>query len=95
MPLAHQFEVAEAVKERFGYCCANLTGEYEKYDQDPEKFLKRFDFIEPIFKKTITINVGHEVRAFLFNFSVSKTYGFPAIFGSRNLLQSWTFVLET
>jgi len=60
VPAAQQLEVAKAVKERFSYVCPELVKEYEKYDAEPSKWFKTYEFEEPVSKKKITIDVGYE-----------------------------------
>jgi len=41
IPREDSFLAAKYIKERFGYVCSNINKEYAKYDQHPEKYVKR------------------------------------------------------
>jgi actin-related protein 3 len=80
VPAAQQLEVAKAVKERYSYVCPDLVKEYEKYDAEPTKWFKTYDFEEPVSKKKITIDVGYE------RFLGPEIFFNPEIFSSDYLI---------
>jgi len=80
VPAALQLEVAKAVKERYSYVCPDLVKEYEKYDSEPDKWFKTYDFVEPVSKKKLTIDVGYE------RFLGPEIFFNPEIFSSDYLI---------
>jgi len=69
-------KVAKKVKERYAYVCPDLVKEYTKYDKDPGKYIKQFEFVEPVSQKTHTIDVGYE------RFLAPEMFFNPEIFSS-------------
>jgi len=60
IPSSQSFEVAKRVKEQFSYVCPDMVKEFTKYDQTPDKCLKRYEGIESVTKKPFACDVGYE-----------------------------------
>ncbi|CAE1327867.1 ACTR3 [Acanthosepion pharaonis] len=60
IPPEQSLETAKAIKERFSYVCPDIAKEFSKYDQDPGKWLKRYDGINSITKNAFSVDVGYE-----------------------------------
>uniref|UniRef100_A0A0L8HJS6 Actin-related protein 3 n=1 Tax=Octopus bimaculoides TaxID=37653 RepID=A0A0L8HJS6_OCTBM len=46
--------------ERFCYVCPDIAKEFNKYDQDPTKWIKRFDGLNSVNKSPFSVDVGYE-----------------------------------
>jgi len=53
-------EVARRLKEELCYVSPDIAKEFQKYDQEPGKFVKDFQWTSPITKQTVKFPVGHE-----------------------------------
>ena len=51
IPPNESLEVAKKIKEQYSYVCPDLAKEFAKYDNEPAKWVKRYDGIESITKK--------------------------------------------
>jgi actin-related protein 3 len=60
IPPAESMEVAKRIKERYSYVCPDLVKEFNKYDNDPAKWIKQYDGVEPIKKTKYSCDVGYE-----------------------------------
>ena len=60
IPPEQSLETAKTIKERFCYICPDLAKEFEKYDQNPDKFIKKFTSINNITKVPFEVDVGFE-----------------------------------
>jgi len=60
IPSAESFETAKRIKEMYSYVCPDLVKEYQKYDEGPDKFIKKFTGQDSVTKKPFTIDVGYE-----------------------------------
>jgi len=60
IPAAQSLEVAKRVKETYSYVCPDMVKEFTKYDQNPEKCLKRYEGVESVTKKPFACDVGYE-----------------------------------
>lgn len=52
------FRTAERVKENYSYVCQDIVKEFNKYDQDPEKFKKYV--VDYPNRPSVTVDVGYE-----------------------------------
>jgi len=60
IPSAESYEIAKMAKETYSYVCPDLAKEFKKYDQEPDKWIKRHTAIEQITKKPYNCDVGYE-----------------------------------
>lgn len=60
IPPEQSLETAKTIKERFCYICPDLAKEFEKYDSNPAKFIKKFTSINNISKVPFEVDVGFE-----------------------------------
>jgi actin-related protein 3 len=60
IPPEQSLETAKAIKERFCYVCPDIVKEFNKYDTDPSKWIKRFESLNAITKQEFGIDVGYE-----------------------------------
>lgn len=60
IPPDQAMDVAKRVKESYSYVCPDLVKEFTKYDQEPAKWIKQYEGIEPIRKTKFTVDVGYE-----------------------------------
>jgi len=60
IPSAQSLEVARRVKEQYSYVCPDIVKEFNKYDQDPSKWIKHCTGTESISKKQFQYDVGYE-----------------------------------
>ncbi|XP_074662913.1 actin-related protein 3 [Tubulanus polymorphus] len=60
IPPEQSLETAKAIKERYCYICPDIVKEFNKYDTDPTKWIKRFDGINTITKRPFGVDVGYE-----------------------------------
>jgi len=60
IPPAESLEVAKRVKETYSYVCPDLVKEFTKYDTNPEKWIKKYEGVEPVTKKPFSADVGYE-----------------------------------
>ena len=47
-------------QERFSYVCPDIAKEFAKYDQDPSKWMKRFEGMNSINRQKFAVDVGYE-----------------------------------
>lgn len=60
IPPEQSLETAKAIKERFSYVCPDIVKEFNKYDTDPAKWIKRYDSVNSISKQPFAVDVGYE-----------------------------------
>ena len=60
IPPEQSLETAKTIKERFCYICPDLAKEFEKYDANPEKYIKKFTSINNVTKVPFEVDVGFE-----------------------------------
>ncbi|KII62988.1 Actin-related protein 3 [Thelohanellus kitauei] len=53
-------DVAREIKEQYCYTCSDVVKEYQKYDAEPQKWIKQHKFRHPVSKKEYVIDVGYE-----------------------------------
>jgi len=82
-------KVAKKSKEKYSYVCPDLVKEYSKYDTQPEKFIKKHKFVEPVSKKEYIIDIGYE------RFLAPELFFNPEIFSSDFLTPLPTVVDQT
>jgi len=60
VPPEQSLETAKAIKERHCYICPNIAKEFNRYDTEPDKFIKQYTGVNAITKKEFTVDVGYE-----------------------------------
>jgi len=60
IPPEQSLETAKAIKERYSYVCPDIVKEFNKYDTDPAKWVKRYESINSISKQPFGVDVGYE-----------------------------------
>jgi len=60
IPPEQSLETAKAIKERYSYVCPDIVKEFNKYDTDPAKWIKRYDSINSVSKQPFSVDVGYE-----------------------------------
>ncbi|XP_053373633.1 actin-related protein 3-A isoform X1 [Mercenaria mercenaria] len=60
IPPEQSLETAKAIKERFSYVCPDIAKEFAKYDQDPGKWMKRFEGMNSVTRQQFAVDVGYE-----------------------------------
>jgi hypothetical protein len=44
-------QVAKRIKEMYSYVCPDIAKEFAKYDQDPDKWIKQYQYQHSVTKK--------------------------------------------
>ncbi|KAH7645354.1 Actin- protein 3B [Dermatophagoides farinae] len=60
IPAEQSLETAKAIKERFCYVCPDIAKEFEKYDKNQSKWIKKYTGITAITKQPFEVDVGFE-----------------------------------
>jgi len=60
IPPEQSLETAKAIKERYCYVCPDIAKEFNKFDTDPGRYMKKFNGINHVTKKPFEIDVGYE-----------------------------------
>ena len=60
IPAAESMEVAKKIKEQYSYVCLDLAKEFAKYDNDPAKWIKKYNGVDAITKRPYQVDVGYE-----------------------------------
>jgi actin-related protein 3 len=60
IPPEQSLETAKAIKERFCYICPDIAKEFEKYDKNPSKWIKKYSGKNAITKQPFEVDVGFE-----------------------------------
>jgi actin-related protein 3 len=60
IPPEQSMDVARKIKERYSYVCPDIVKEFEKYDSEPEKWVKQYHGVESRKKEPFTVDVGYE-----------------------------------
>lgn len=60
IPPEQSLETAKAIKETYSYVCPDIAKEFAKYDQDPSKWMKRYEGVNAITKQKFGVDVGYE-----------------------------------
>lgn len=60
IPPAESMEVAKRVKEVHSYVCPDVVKEFQKYDSEPEKWIRQYEGVEAVTKKPYTADIGYE-----------------------------------
>jgi len=60
IPPEQSLETAKAIKERYCYVCPDIVKEFNKYDSDPQKWIKKYESMNSITKQPFSVDVGYE-----------------------------------
>lgn len=60
IPPEQSMETAKLIKERYCYVCPDIAKEFNKYDQETGKWIKKFDGINGITKQPFSVDIGYE-----------------------------------
>ena len=60
IPPEDSLRVAQLIKENYSYVCPDIVKEFKKYDQDPNKYFKKYDGIHTMTGKEYSVDVGFE-----------------------------------
>ncbi|PIK57806.1 putative actin-related protein 3 [Apostichopus japonicus] len=60
IPPEQSLETAKAIKEKYCYICPDISKEFEKYDTDPVKWIKKHEGANAITKESFAVDVGYE-----------------------------------
>ncbi|RWS01552.1 actin-related protein 3-like protein [Dinothrombium tinctorium] len=60
IPPEQSLETAKAIKERFCYICPDIAKEFEKYDKNPSKWIRKYQGVNNITKQPFEVDVGFE-----------------------------------
>jgi len=60
IPPEQSLETAKAIKERYCYMCPNIAKEFNKFDAEPNKYIKEYTGVNAITKKPFSVDVGYE-----------------------------------
>lgn len=60
IPPEQSLETAKAIKERYCYICPDIAKEFEKYDKNPAKWIKKYSSLNHITKQPFDVDVGFE-----------------------------------
>lgn len=60
IPPEDQLRVSQEIKESFGYTCSDIVKEFQKYDDEPEKWIKKYQGIHSVTGRKYTVDVGYE-----------------------------------
>lgn len=60
IPPEDSMEVAKRIKEMYSYVSPDIAKEFAKYDQEPSKWVKQYEFNHSITKQPISVDVGYE-----------------------------------
>ena len=47
-------------QERFSYVCPDIVKEFNKYDSDPGKWIKKYESMNAITRQPFSVDVGYE-----------------------------------
>ncbi|RUP45573.1 actin family [Jimgerdemannia flammicorona] len=60
IPPEDSLRVAELIKEQYSYVCPDIVKEFKKYDQEGEKYFKKFESTHGVTGKPYSVDVGFE-----------------------------------
>lgn len=60
IPPEQSLETAKAIKERYCYICSDIAKEFEKYDKNSSKWIKKYTGMNAITKQPFEVDVGFE-----------------------------------
>lgn len=60
IPPEQSLETAKAIKEKFCYICPDIAKEFDKFDKNPSKCVKKYSGVNHITKQPFDVDVGFE-----------------------------------
>ncbi|ORX89734.1 actin-related protein 3-like protein [Basidiobolus meristosporus CBS 931.73] len=60
IPPEDSLEIAKRIKEEYAYVCPDIVKEFQRYDQEGEKYFKTFDAVHSVTQKSYKVDVGYE-----------------------------------
>lgn len=60
IPPEDYFLAARTIKEKYSYTCQEIIKEFGKYDDNPDKLIKRYQGVNSRTKKPWTVDIGYE-----------------------------------
>ncbi|KAF9357192.1 Arp2/3 complex subunit, actin nucleation center [Mortierella sp. NVP85] len=60
IPLEDSLSVAQKIKEEYSYVCPDIVKEFKKYDQEGDKYFKKYEGVHSVTGKPYTVDVGFE-----------------------------------
>ncbi|KAH6944689.1 hypothetical protein HPB50_004466 [Hyalomma asiaticum] len=60
IPPEQSLETAKAIKEKLCYICPDIAKEFSRYDQEPSKWIKKYEGMNAITKQKFSVDVGYE-----------------------------------
>ena len=52
--------VAQRIKEQYSYVCPDIVKEFKKYDQEGEKYFKKYEGVHSVTGQSYSVDVGFE-----------------------------------
>jgi len=60
IPPEQSLETAKQIKERYCYVCPDIAKEFNKFDSDPSRYIKKYTGVNSVTKKSFNVDVGYE-----------------------------------
>ncbi|KAF9358323.1 Arp2/3 complex subunit, actin nucleation center [Mortierella sp. AD094] len=60
IPAEDSLTVAQKIKEQYSYVCPDIVKEFKKYDQEGDKYFKKYEGVHSVTGKPYTVDVGFE-----------------------------------
>lgn len=60
IPPEQSLETAKAIKEQYCYVCQDIVKEFNKYETNPNKWIKKYQSLNNITKQAFAVDVGYE-----------------------------------
>lgn len=60
IPPEQSMETAKIIKERYSYICPDIVKELAKYDNEPNRWIRQYEGVNSITKKSFNVDVGYE-----------------------------------
>ncbi|KAK3820851.1 MAG: actin family [Linnemannia elongata] len=60
IPAEDSLTVAQKIKEQYSYVCPDIVKEFKKYDQEGDKYFKKYEGVHSVTGKPYSVDVGFE-----------------------------------
>ncbi|KAF9381296.1 Arp2/3 complex subunit, actin nucleation center, partial [Podila verticillata] len=60
IPAEDSLTVAQRIKEQYSYVCPDIVKEFKKYDQEGDKYFKKYEGVHSVTGKSYSVDVGFE-----------------------------------
>lgn len=60
IPPEQSMETAKAIKEKYSYVCPDIVKEFNKYDSEINKWVKKYEGLNSVTKQPFSVDVGYE-----------------------------------